>query len=74
MSFTGECRRYKDRCKTTDPPDKWCVTDEPIVATDVSMVGVSSAINRNTKDDEYLIKWIRLSMTHNGGNGGRNIQ
>ena len=53
-SLTSECCCDEDRSKSSNAPNKWGISNEPIVAANVSMVRIASTIDHNAKDDEYL--------------------
>lgn len=59
--LTSECSCYKDGRKATNTPNKRCIPNEPIMATNVTMRGISSAIDCNSKNDENLLETTCIS-------------
>ena len=59
--LTSECSCYKDGRKATNTPNERCILNEPIMATNVLMSGVSSAVDCNSKNDENLLERTCIS-------------
>lgn len=59
--LTSECSCYKDGCKATNTPNKRCILNEPIMATNVTMRGISSAVDCNSKNNKNLVKRTYIS-------------
>jgi len=54
QSLTSEGSSDEDRRKATDASNKRCTRDSPIFASDVMMRCVTTAVDRDTDDDEDL--------------------
>lgn len=53
INILGKRGSNKDGCKAANASDKWRIANVPVFAADVLVVGVSTTINRDTKDNEY---------------------
>ena len=53
--LTSKCSRHKDGRKATNASNKRCIANEPVVAPNILMGGVSAAVDCNSQKYEYLL-------------------